>query len=166
MEKSRNQMIIDNAANDPAVSEGNGLATNLYDEEFWRTENLKFGQPWYRLEKSAPLITSLANGKRCTLLDIGCGPATMMGMLPKTIEYFGIDIAIQNPAPNLREIDLVENPIAFDDNRFDIVIAQGVFEYFGAAQQQKFAEIAAILRPAGTFVVSYTKFRASEEVYF
>jgi len=145
-----------------------GLADNahFYKREFWSTENLKFGEPWYRLEKCARLITKLADGRNCSLLDVGCGPATLMRMLPPAIEYYGIDIAIHNPAPNLIETDFVETEIAFRDQRFDLITAFGVFEYVGSSQSAKLAEIASLLNPGGKFVVSYTNFgHRKAEIY-
>ena len=60
-----------------------------------------------------------------------------MRLMPANVKYFGIDIAIHNPAPNLMESDLVESEIAFDGKRFDLVTALGVFEYIGQAQSKK-----------------------------
>jgi SAM-dependent methyltransferase len=131
---------------------------SFYKKDFWSKENLKFGEPWYRLRKSAQIVTALAGDRECTLLDIGCGPATLMSLLPVNIDYYGIDIAIQEPAPNLREADLIKSPIAFDGKRFDIITALGFFEYVGKVQSQKFSEIAKLLNDGGKFVVSYTNF--------
>jgi len=135
-----------------------GNAVRYYKRDFWSKENLKFSQPWYRLEKSAQIIKRLARGRDCSLLDVGCGPATLMRMLPPNILYHGIDIAIHDPAPNLIEADFLEAPIKFGAKRFDIIIAQGVFEYVGDFQSQKFAEIAQLLTEDGAFIVSYTNF--------
>ena len=129
-----------------------------YGQSFWRTESRKFSEPWYRLEKTTRLIGTLTHGRKCELLDVGCGPATLMRMLPPNIEYHGIDIAIHDPAPNLLEADLLEAPIAFGEMQFDIVVAQGLFEYLGGAQAQKFVEISQVLRPSGFFIVTYTNF--------
>jgi cyclopropane fatty-acyl-phospholipid synthase-like methyltransferase len=129
-----------------------------YKKDFWEAENLKFGEPWYRLKKSARIISRLAGGRECALLDVGCGPATLMRLLPANIHYHGIDIAIHDPAPNLREADLIESEIAFGDQRFDLISALGVFEYIGQAQSRKFAEIAKILNGDGKFIVTYTNF--------
>lgn len=137
---------------------GTAAAARYYKKDFWRTENRKFGEPWYRLEKAAILINRVAPSGGCTLLDVGCGPAALQRLLSPDIEYFGIDIAIQYPAPNLREADLMETPISFDGRRFDFVVAQGVFEYLGDVQSQRFQEIANLLTPAGRFLVSYTNF--------
>ena len=148
--------MTDLAGGESALSEK--PRKKYYKKDFWREENLKFSQPWYRLDKVSRLIAAIADGQECDLLDVGCGPATLMGLLPTNIHYHGIDIAIQKPAPNLIEADLVESPIRFGDKRFDIVVAQGVFEYLGDFQSQKLAEISEILKPSGTFVVSYTNF--------
>lgn len=129
-----------------------------YKKDFWSEENLKFSETWYRLEKSSRIITKLARGQERTLLDIGCGPATLMRLLPPNIHYHGIDIAIHDPAPNLIEADILETPIRFGNLHFDIIIAQGVFEYLGTFQSQKFAEVAELLNKNGTFIVSYTNF--------
>ena len=110
------------------------------------------------MEKAARLINKLARGQERTLLDVGCGPATLRSLLEPNIQYHGIDIAIHDPAPNLIEADFLEAPIKFDDKRFDIILAQGVFEYVGNFQSQKFAEIAQLLNEDGIFVVSYVNF--------
>lgn len=135
-----------------------GASVRYYKKDFWSDENLKFSRPWYRLEKSARIISNVASGRDCTLLDIGCGPATLMGLLPPNIQYCGIDIAIHNPAPNLIEADILQAPIRFQDRRFDVVIAEGVFEYLGEFQEQKFAEIGRLLNADGKFIVTYTNF--------
>ena len=139
----------ENAVDDTALSDPG---------KFWRKENLRFVEPHYRLVKAARIIKKLAQGRECTLLDVGCGPATLAHLLPSNVDYYGIDIAIQDPAPNLLEADLRVAPVKFDDKKFDIVLAQGIFEYVGDTQSQKFAEIAAILNENGKFIVSYWNF--------
>src|SRR5260370_4598996 len=160
-------MTMNGPAGNDMVSAGEvGKAAKYYKRDFWSKENLKFSGPWYRIEKSARLISGLARGKECTLLDVGCGPTTLMRLLPPNIKYHGIDIAIHEPAPNLIETDITKNPISFGDKRFDIVIAQGVFEYLGEFQSQKFAEIAALLNEGGTFIVTYTNFgHRKQQIY-
>jgi SAM-dependent methyltransferase len=130
-------------------------AVKYYRRDFWSKENLKFSQPHYRMEKAGRIINKVAGGRERDLLDIGCGPAALRYLLPPTIHYHGIDMAIQEPAPNLLEADIVRTPIEFAGQKFDIIIAQGLFEYVPEVQSQKFSEIAAILRPGGTFIVTY-----------
>ncbi len=133
-------------------------AARLYAKDFWSDENLKYVEPHFRMLKLARIVTRLAEGRTPSLLDIGCGPATLRRLIPPTVEYHGIDIAIHEQDPNLREADIVASPITFGDQKFDIVIAQGFFEYVGEHQPQKFDEIARLLAPGGTFIVSYVNF--------
>lgn len=129
-----------------------------FKQDFWRRENARYAEPHFRLLKCARLVNRLAGGQARTLLDVGCGPATLAQHLRPGIRYHGIDIALAHPAPHLREVDIVSAPIDFDGRRFDLVVAQGLFEYMGDAQTAKLAEIAALLEPAGRFVASYVNF--------
>jgi SAM-dependent methyltransferase len=143
-------------------------APKYYKRDFWGRENLKFSQPHFRLEKAARLINKQSRGRECDLLDLGCGPAALMPLVAPNVHYYGIDIAIQEPAPYLLEADLLASPIRFGDRKFDIVLAQGVFEYLGDHQAEKFAEIAQLLRDRdATFVVSYVNFgHRDREIYW
>lgn len=127
-------------------------------KRFWSEQHQKFIDPHFRLRKSARLINRMASTRPCSLLDIGCARAALQPLLKPSIDYFGIDIAIAHPAPNLRELDLVENPIGFDGRSFDFVVAQGLFEYLDGVQEEKFSEIAGILSPTGRFIVTYENF--------
>lgn len=134
------------------------VTEKYYPQDFWATENLKYVKPHFRLSKAARIVNGLARGKECDLLDVGCGPATLARLINEKINYHGIDIAIHNPAPNLLQTDFLAAPIQFGERKFDIIVAQGVFEYVGKFQAQKFAEIKRLLRPQGTFLVSYVNF--------
>ncbi len=134
------------------------VAETYYKREFWAGENLKYVEPHFRLTKAARIVNRLAGHRACDLLDVGCGPATLAKFVRKNIDYYGIDIAIHNPAPNLLQTDFVAAPIQFAHKKFDIIIAQGVFEYVGKFQAQKFAEIANILNENGSFLASYVNF--------
>ena len=129
-----------------------------HKRDFWSKENLSYVEPHFRLMKAAGIINRLARGRARDLLDVGCGPATLAQLLDDGIRYHGIDIAIHNPASNLMETDFVDNPIRFGNKKFDIIVAQGVFEYIGTVQAQKFREIAGILNEGGKFLVSYVNF--------
>jgi SAM-dependent methyltransferase len=132
--------------------------TRYYKKDFWSKENPKYTEVHYRLAKCARIVNKLAGMEHCELLDVGCGPASLRNVLRKSIQYHGIDIAIQDPAPYLIEADILQAPIAFGDKLFDIVVAQGLFEYLGEFQREKLSEIAQLLQPGGTFVVSYVNF--------
>lgn len=76
-------------------------------KDSWRTENLQYSTPHPRMVKVARIANSLARGRNCTLLGIGCGPTTLTSLLQPNIDYYGVDKAIQAPAPNLLEADLL-----------------------------------------------------------
>jgi SAM-dependent methyltransferase len=141
---------------DPGSDSGN--AVEHYKKDFWDEENLRWAEPHLRARKVARLVNKIARGKEYDLLDVGCGPASLSHLLDGNIHYYGIDIAIHNPAPNLIEADLIEKPIEFNGRQFGMVVAQGAFEYFGGVQDQKFAEIKKLLTDSGTFIVSYWNF--------
>jgi SAM-dependent methyltransferase len=150
-------VVVNESAN---AASGSRAASGLryYKRDFWIKENQKHIPAHYRLQKTARIVNKVAAGRQSDLLDIGCGPATLMRLVDQNVHYYGIDIAIHDPAPNLLEADLLETPVRFGERRFDIVLAQGVFEYFGEFQEQKFAEIADLLKDNGTFIVTYTNF--------
>jgi SAM-dependent methyltransferase len=129
-----------------------------HKRDFWGTENLKFIEPHFRMRKVAGRVRKLAADRELDLLDIGCGPGSLATLLPSSLHYYGIDIAIHEPAANLIELDIVENPITFNGMKFDIVVAQGVFEYVGDVQSKKFAEIADLVKEDGKFICTYQNF--------
>jgi SAM-dependent methyltransferase len=141
-----------------ALTDGSVGSARYYTRDFWGKENLKFVKPHFRMEKASRIINAIAQGKESDVLDVGCGPATLAHLLDKNIHYYGIDIAIREPGPNLIEADLLSTPIAFGDRIFDIVLAQGFFEYVGTFQSQKFAEISSLMTDNGKFIVSYWNF--------
>jgi SAM-dependent methyltransferase len=135
-----------------------GAEVSYYKRDFWGAENLKYAEPHFRMRKVARTISRLSQGKQCDLLDLGCGPAALAQLLPANIRYHGIDIAIQDPAPNLIEMDILAQPISFRGQKFDLITAQGLFEYVGEFQARKLAEIADLLRDDGKLVVTYQNF--------
>jgi cyclopropane fatty-acyl-phospholipid synthase-like methyltransferase len=129
-----------------------------YKRDFWAVENRDYEVPHFRMRKLAREVRRIAHGRECDLLDIGCGPGSLESLLPPEVHYHGIDIAISPPAPNLLEMDILAAPISFLGKTFDVIVAQGLFEYLGAFQSQKLAEIAGLMNPDGTFIVTYQNF--------
>ena len=132
---------------------------NFRDRDYWIEENKLYIEPSFRLKKCAQTINDLAGGRQVTLLDVGCGPAALRPLLARNVEYHGIDIAIHEKVPWLRERNIAEETIAWDDKRFDFVCAMGFFEYMGHQQQKKFEEIRNILKDDGRFMMSYINFK-------
>jgi len=134
------------------------ITEHYFKRDFWAAENLKYVRPHFRLEKIARLINRIAPDDCCELLDVGCGPATLAKLLKKNINYYGIDIAIHIPAANLLQADFLAEPIQFENRQFDLIVAQGVFEYVGTFQHQKLIEIKGIMKHQGRLVLSYVNF--------
>lgn len=134
------------------------VTENFRQKDFWLDENLRYAEPYFRLEKCARIVNNLAQDNKSALLDVGCGPATLERLLHGNIQYFGIDIAIHTPAPNLCELDFARQEIKFDEKKFDIVVAAGVFEYLGDLQNAKFLEIQRLMNKGGKFVTTFTNF--------
>ncbi len=104
------------------------VTDNFLKRDFWIKKNLLYVEPNFRLRKCARLLRDIMPGRRYDLLDVGCGPATLRTHLCSNANYYGLDIAIHEPAPYLLETDLARTPISFKDTRFDIVVALGLFE--------------------------------------
>lgn len=132
--------------------------TDRYKKDYWSREQPKFASPHYRLRKTARLVNRILGDRAGTVLDIGCGPGTLGGLLARDVGYYGLDLVAPEATANVRQVDLTESVIRFDDLRFDVVVAQGVFEYLGNHQSQKFVEISRILAPGGRLVITYTNF--------
>jgi SAM-dependent methyltransferase len=160
-------MVMNDQASGQSIGPEGDTGNTLRKKDFWSKENLRYSQPHYRLQKSARIINKVANGKERMLLDVGCGPAALMPLLNRNIRYYGIDIAIHSEVPNLIEADFLEAPIKFDDKSFDIIVAQGVFEYVGEFQAKLFAEVARLLSDNGIFIVSYVNFdHRNKDIYW
>lgn len=144
--------------NNPVNGKSDKQETRYYKRDFWETENLRFDDVHFRMEKIARLVHRLAGDGERDLLDLGCGPAALGRLVPDNVHYHGIDIAIQVPAPNLLEMDILQEPVRFHDMKFDLIVAQGLFEYCGDHQSQKFAEIRGLLKENGKFLVTYMNF--------
>ena len=158
---------MDNPASGTDIAAaGRRSSPRYYKRDFWSKENLKFTQFHFRMEKAARIANAMAQGKEIDLLDVGCGPATLGRLLDGNIHYYGMDIAIHDPAPNLIEADFLKSPIKFDERKFGIVVAQGVFEYLGTFQDEKLAETSELLTDDGRLIVSYWNFgHRDKQVY-
>lgn len=134
------------------------LPDNFRPRDYWIVENLQYSKPSFRLLKCARILNELAEGRECRLLDVGCGPGSLRALLAPNIRYYGVDLAIHQPAEHLKEVDIAGERIAFDNMRFDFVTAMGLFEYMGHVQERKLEEIREILTDDGKFVMSYVNF--------
>ena len=133
-------------------------AENFRKRDYWIVENAQYAKLSFRLRKCGRIISELAGGRECTLLDVGCGPGALRSAVSPNVRYRGMEIALPEPAPHFREVDFAKNPISWDGERFDFVTTFGVFEYMGNVQDQKLEEIKACLKPGGKFLTTYINF--------
>jgi len=88
-----------------------------HKRDFRADENLKYAEPHFRMRKVAREVRRIARGRECDLLDVGCGPGTLARLMPPGVRYHGVDIAIPASAPNLIEMDIIEEPVSFRGRR-------------------------------------------------
>jgi SAM-dependent methyltransferase len=125
----------------------------------WRQRTLDFASPHARLHLLVRIVREL-RPDRCTLLDVGCGPAALKQLLPHTVEYFGVDIVphvihAQRDAAHFEVTDLETAEACFDGTRFDIVVCSGVFEYIHA--REHFLQfLRRSLAEGGTLILTFT----------
>jgi SAM-dependent methyltransferase len=134
-------------------------ATPRSREEYWRARTRDFDTAHPRLCVIRDLIESLPSPP-ASLLDVGCGRGTLGRLLPTSIEYFGIDIALQHfgdqPNPDhFQVVDLERSPEAFGDTRFEAVVCSGVLEYI-ADTDNVLRFLRTKVAPPGHLILSFT----------
>ena len=75
------------------------------------------------MRKVAREVRRIARGRECDLLDVGCGPGTLARLMPPGVRYH-VDITIPAPVPNLIEMDIIEEPVGFRGQTFDVCAAR------------------------------------------
>lgn len=86
--------------------------------------------------------------KGCSILDIGCGPADILGYMPEQINYYGFDLSheyIQTAKNNYGDrghffCASVTDEINLPDMQFDIVIMLGVLHHLSDEEVKKILE--------------------------
>jgi SAM-dependent methyltransferase len=126
--------------------------------QHWNERAKALDIPHARLRIIAREIAALP-GPPATLLDIGCGAATLRKLLPESIEYFGVDIAddvipVGTDPEHFVVADLNVEDDCFPGRTFDVVVASGAFEY--VRDPERFLHLVTRkLAPGGFFVISY-----------
>ena len=112
-------------------------------------------------------------GSRC--LDFGSGVGRALRHFideAQQAEFWGCDIdgssirwSVQNLSPPFRFFQISEVPtIPFEDNSFDLVYAISVLSHIHSTWHQWLMEIRRVLKPGGTFFVSFMGQRPKEEM--
>lgn len=136
-------------------------------QEHWNDRARAFGTPHARLRAIANLVASLPGGPG-TLLDLGCGPATLGSMLPSGTDYFGVDIVgdvmpVETSPDHFAVADLNRGEEPFPSRRFDVVVVSGMFEYI--RDPSAFINLLARkVRPGGHLILTYMNRRNYREL--
>ena len=112
-------------------------------------------------------------GSRC--LDFGCGIGRVIRHFhteARTAEFWGCDIdgtsirwAVENMTPPFRFYQMSQAPsLPFEDSSFDLIYAVGVFSQVFEDWHHWAVEIRRILKPGGTFFMSYAGQAPFEEM--
>ena len=160
-------MIEEEAQNEPEDTDRLPEALSTTRKTFGekRTSSIRYRTS--ACSRSPGIVPRLARDRECRPARRGVRAGHPGTLLQPNVHYHGIDISIPEPAENLLEADILEAPIDFRGMKFNLVVAQGLFEYVGEYQSQKFAEIAAVLKDDGKFVLTYQNFdHRQREIYW
>lgn len=95
------------------------------------------------------------NNKESKLLDIGCYKCFLSTLLPKTIEYYGIDFKNfkRYTNKNIKIQDLnKETKLFYPDKYFDYIIATGILEHIFFIDKMML-EIKRVLKDSGYVII-------------
>jgi len=93
------------------------------------------------------------------LLDLGCGPGTLVDHLPNSIQYVGIDLSVayielareRHPSAEFHAADV--NSVDLGMRNFDTVTAMGLFHHLEDHEVHQLLKTAKeVLRPGGQFL--------------
>ena len=134
------------------------IPIGFYDQIFLRNRGIQ--SKWHH-HKFRRIIQEIGNASRH--LDFGCGPGTLVGLLPASIAAVGVDIAgaqiayaqqhYAGPAKEFIKIDSM--PLPFPDEMFESISCVEVIEHLDAPTTVTiFSEFLRVLRPGGKVIVT------------
>lgn len=137
----------------------------VYEAEYASIYNSKYHDPIpYRLmdkylgdivQESVPH----KKGEKYRLLDLGCGPGSMVEYLKHipNLEIYGIDISpamlkiAREKYPNITFLESDAEDLPFDDGYFDVVLCSGMLHHFPSLDPI-LLEIKRVLKDGGAFI--------------
>jgi ubiquinone/menaquinone biosynthesis C-methylase UbiE len=134
------------------------IPVGFYDEVFHRKRGIQ--SKWHH-HKFRRIIREIGDSSQH--LDFGCGPGTLMGLLPPKVSAIGVDIA-EAQITYAREhyrgsgkefIKLDSERLPFPSHTFDSISCIEVIEHLDAVTTDTvFAEFLRVLKPSGKLIVT------------
>lgn len=134
------------------------IPVGFYDEVFQRNQGIQC--KWHH-HKFRRIVKEIGDVSRH--LDFGCGPGTLISLLPNSISAVGVDIAASQISyaeqhyggPN-REFVKIDSPyLPFPDKSFDSISCVEVVEHLDLSLTNSiFAEFFRVLKPGGKLIVT------------
>jgi 2-polyprenyl-3-methyl-5-hydroxy-6-metoxy-1,4-benzoquinol methylase len=134
------------------------IPVGFYDEVFQRNHGIQSKWHHHKFRRIVQEIGSVAKH-----LDFGCGPGTLIHLLPSGISAVGVDIAAsqvsyaeQNYAgPEKQFIQIESSELPFADATFDSISCIEVVEHLELKHTRAIlAEFIRVLRPGGKLIVT------------
>lgn len=134
------------------------IPVGFYDRIFLRNRGIQ--SKWHH-HKFRRIIQEIGHASRH--LDFGCGPGTLVSLLPASITAVGVDIAgdqiayarqhYAGPAKEFIPIDSM--PLPFADQTFETISCVEVIEHLDAGTTEAiFSEFLRVLKPGGKIIVT------------
>jgi ubiquinone/menaquinone biosynthesis C-methylase UbiE len=134
------------------------IPVGFYDEVFQRNRGMQSKWHHHKFRRIVQEIGSVAKH-----LDFGCGPGTLVHLLPSAISAVGVDIAAaqisyaeQNYAcPEKQFVQIESSELPFGDATFDSISCIEVVEHLELKLTRAIlAEFIRILRPGGKLIIT------------
>jgi ubiquinone/menaquinone biosynthesis C-methylase UbiE len=134
------------------------IPVGFYDEVFQRNQGIQC--KWHH-HKFRRIVKEIGDVSRH--LDFGCGPGTLVSLLPNNISAIGVDIAAsqlgyaeQHYGGQNREFVKIDSPyLPFADNSFDSISCVEVVEHLDLSLTKALlAEFFRVLKPQGKLIVT------------
>jgi ubiquinone/menaquinone biosynthesis C-methylase UbiE len=134
------------------------IPVGFYDQVFQRNRGVQC--KWHH-HKFRRIVKEIGNVSRH--LDFGCGPGTLINLLPANISAVGVDIAASQLSyaeenyggPKKEFVRIESSQLPFSDGSFDSISCIEVIEHLDLkVTADIFTEFFRVLRPAGKLIVT------------